>query len=285
MKTFSISELEHITGIKAHTIRVWERRYNVFSPSRTAGKSRVYNTDDLFKALQISLLSKGGFRISHLARLSPEKLHLLAEGMRGDGERQQKAVNNLLVFMHALDTEKFEALIDECYALWSADAVFHEVIYPFLQKTGLFWRGNRLTEEHLVVTIIRSKIIAGIERLRPREKDEKTIVLFLPEKGQLDLLLLYTHYMVKRKGCSVIYMGNDIANSNLKTIIEIKKPDVLFTYLLPKSKMNIPELAGFLPPGSQLIIAGDPDRKPIDPMQKNVLFLEYRKALSILCDE
>lgn len=285
MKTFSIKQLETLSGIKAHTIRMWEKRHGVLNPQRNQGNNRLYSVNELNKILNFSLLNNNGHKVSRLSALTHDELQEKINELANKEERQQKAVNELILCMHQLDPEGFERTLDECIAAWSLEILINEIVYTFLQKTGLFWGGSRLTEEHFVVTALRSKIILGIEKSAINKKRSKTILLFLPEAGQLDLMLLYTKYILRIRGFQVLYMGNDISIDNLKTVIQLKQPDYIFTYLSKRTKFKINELSSIMQeviPQSKLVIVNNRESRQIKAEYTNVVLPDYEDALSYI---
>ncbi|MBC7875118.1 MAG: MerR family transcriptional regulator [Ferruginibacter sp.] len=283
MKTFSIRELETLSGIKAHTLRIWEKRHSVLNPQRSQGNNRVYSIGELRKILNYSLLNNNGYKVSQLSALTNDEVEQRIKELLKDEGKQQKAVNDLIICMHQLDTDGFEKILDTSMSSWSLDIVLTEIVYKFLQKIGLLWEGNRLTEEHFVVTSIRSKIILGIERTDVNEMKNKKILLFLPGTAQLDLLLLYTKYILRIRGFQVLYMGNDITVANLKTVIQLKQPDYIFTYLSKKNNFKVRELSSIMEeviPESILVIANNPGSRLLKQDFDNVIQLGYQDALS-----
>ncbi|MEP6700607.1 MAG: MerR family transcriptional regulator, partial [Bacteroidota bacterium] len=277
-----------LSGIKAHTIRMWEKRHGVLNPQRNQGNNRLYSVNELNKILNFSLLNNNGHKVSRLSALTHDELQGKINGLVNKEERQQKAVNELILCMHQLDPEGFERTLDDCLAVWSLEILINEIVYTFLQKTGLFWGGSRLTEEHFVVTALRSKIILGIEKSVINEKKSKTILLFLPEAGQLDLMLLYTKYILRIRGFQVLYMGNDITIDNLKTVIQLKQPDYIFTYLSKRTKFKINELSSIMHeviPESKLVIVNNRESRQIKAEYTNVVLPDYEDALSYISEE
>ncbi len=287
MKTFSIKEIENLTGIKAHTLRVWERRHDLLKPERTPGKGRLYSIKDLHKTFHLYLLTKYGYKVSLLATFSDEELTACVQQLKDENAQYENAVHILVLAMHRLETEQFSVILDACLDRWKTAILLDKVIFSFLLKTGLLWTGSRLMEEHFVVTAIRNKIIRGIEEINTHEQNSKRILLFLPASGQLDLLLLYTQYMLKAKGFRVLYMGNDVTMSNLEAIIQLRQPDCLFTYLPKKTNFNIAELSSLMKqmiPQARLIIVKNPAFAVQEPVHHNVLFLDHAAALSAVCE-
>lgn len=255
-KKFSISDLEKFSGVKAHTIRVWEQRHQVFSPLRSNG-IRFYGLTDLDKMLKFALLNKNGYRISRLSRFTSDEIDSKLQHLSTAQDQQERILSQLFVHMYAIEPLLFEELVNACLQLWNFETVLKKIFLPFLQHTGLLWSGNRLSEEHFVVTVMRKKIIHGIESLTPANKNRKKILLFLPEARQLDIGLLYTNYLLKQKGFCVLYMGTDVTLKNLEQTLKVTKPDVVFTYLPQKNNFDLTTLAEYMEqtlPQSKLLI-------------------------------
>jgi len=243
MKNFSIKELETLCGIKAHTIRIWEHRHSVFQPQRTDGNARRYSLEELSKVLKLALLNKCGHKISNISKLTADSLEEKLESLIKDEQRIQKAITQLIMCMYRMDTEGFERILNDCYLTWPVETVIDCIIFPFLEKVGLLCQGKQLNEEHLVVTAIRKKLLCSIERTDAERLNGKTALLFLSGERQLDLMLLYLYYHLKKNGCEVIYMGADISIRNLEEMLSIKKADFLVTYLSKKSSLSLDMLS------------------------------------------
>lgn len=286
MNTFSIKELENLTGIKAHTLRAWEKRYGILSPARSQGKNRIYSIDELKKVLAFSLLANNGHKVSSFAGLSDDSLEQKIVKIINPTAAGQKAVNGLVICMYCLDPEGFEKIINNCFSTMTDETVLKEIIFSFLVKTNLLWEGNRLIEEHFVVTILRSKIILAIERCQTPAEKGTSVLLFVYEASQLDLILLFTKYLLKRHGIKVVYLGSNISAGNLRSAIQAKMPDYVFTSLPRLSKAKVGELAHLMEqisPGSRLIIAQKISKKPAQLTNKNVSYLDYSEAIAVLC--
>lgn len=237
-RTFAIKEIERLCGIKAHTIRTWELRYGVLQPSRRNTDRRHYTIEELEKALQLCLLNRKGFKISQLAPLSVPELSQKINGLFDVATQEAKAVHGLISCMYRLNVEGFENILDSCFvSLPLADAV-EQVIYPFLQKVGLLFQGKRLTEEHLVVTLIRKKLLYAIEKTEARKTNGKKACLFLCGEHQLDLFLLFAFFKLKQQGYAVINLGADVTAKNLSEVVTMHQPEYLLTYC-PKKLSRI----------------------------------------------
>ena len=246
MKNFTIKELERFSGIKAHTLRTWEFRYSIIKPQRSETNLRFYTLNEVERILNIALLNKNGYKVSRLAKMSDEGIAEKILQLSHFGENYDKAVTDLLMHMYQMNSEAFEKVLDDSLLNWGIDVLLKEVVYNFLVKSGLLWKGNKLSEEHFVVTIIRKKIIYGIEDTAINPTTEKLILLFLSDEDQLDLALLYANYLLKSNGAKVLYMGNDVSVANLRSVFTLKKPDFLYTYLPQKNRFQIKALTTLL---------------------------------------
>ncbi len=242
MKNFTIKELERFSGIKAHTLRTWEFRYAIIKPKRSETNLRYYSLNEVQRILNIALLNKNGYKVSRLAKMSDEGITEKILHLSDFGENYDKPVTDLLMYMYQMNSEAFEKVLDDALLNWGIDVLLKEVVYNFLVKSGLLWKGNKLSEEHFVVTIIRKKIIYGIEETENNQNAKKLILLFLVDEDQLDLALLYANYLLKSKGAKVLYMGNDVSVANLRSVLSVKKPDFLYTYLPQKNRLQIKAL-------------------------------------------
>ncbi len=285
MKNFTINDLERFSGIKAHTLRIWERRYALVTPIRSAGNFRLYTLDELKKILNIALLKKNGYRISVLSKICAEDIENKIEQLSTDYIKWQKAINDLTINMYTLEPESFEWVLDELLLLWPIDILVEKIIFPFLNITNLLWTGNKLSEEHLVVTAIRKKLIFAIESCGLISNKDKTVLLFLPDRKQLDLGLLYSNYFLKRRGIRVLYLGNDVTIQNLKSIFHELSLSYLFTYLPQHHLFDTKELLECMSqyaPGCILII-GKYSYEPIEnTYAENLIYMDFTNALEFL---
>ncbi|MEO6583153.1 MAG: MerR family transcriptional regulator [Ferruginibacter sp.] len=257
MRSFSINELEKYTGIKAHTIRIWERRYDLLQPERTPGNFRMYTIDQLKKILHVALLNKNGHRVSELSKIPLTGIEDKVTSLSTDQSRWQKAINELTINMFTVEPESFKWLLDELLIVWPIDVVMEKIIGPFLEVTGLFWIWKREYEEHLVITAIRKKITLGIETLPMVKSNGSSVLLFLPDSKQVDLGLLYTNYFLKRRGIRVIYMGTEVTQNHITKLLRVHQPQFIYTYLSKQTNFKKDSLVKFLndhAPGTTLVV-------------------------------
>lgn len=243
MKTFSIRELETLCDVKAHTIRVWEKRYGVFQPQRTAANARRYTADDLAKLLNFALLTKSGSKISSVSQLPATEAQQQAQHLVQSDARVLRAVHELILRMYKLDVAGVESTLDTAFLSWPVDFVASRIIYPFLERVGLFCQGRRLNEEHFVVTAVRKKLYWSIQRTVSNKKKDRTVLLFLSGERQLDLLLLYVYYLLEAAGYQVVHLGVDVSVKNLEDFMRVQRVDFLLTYFSKKPVFSLPDLS------------------------------------------
>ena len=233
MHSFTIKDLENLSGIKAHTIRIWEQRYSFLKPDRTDTNIRVYSNDELKKLLNVALLNKFGFKISHIDKMDEGELWDKILSLNQQDALQERIVNILIQCMIDLDMEAFEDELDNFITAKGIEKTISQIIFPFLEKIGILWLTNHINpgQEHLVTNIIRQKLIVGIENVRNTVKIDKTVLLFLPETEYHELSLLFMNYMLKSKGVSTIYLGSSIPLRDVEYLVKLKKPDYIYTHL------------------------------------------------------
>ena len=240
MNAFTIKDLENLSGIKAHTIRIWEQRYQFLKPKRTETNIRYYSNDELKTVLNIALLNKYGFKISHIDKMRPEEMQDKILSLSQNQARQERVINTLIQEMVDLNMDKFEKLLDEQIHLKGIEKTITHLIFPFLEKIGILWLTNHINpaQEHLVSNIIRQKLMVGIESAFSQVQKNKTVLLFLPEGEHHELGLLYTYYLMKSRGVKVLYLGANVPVKDIEFVSNIKKPDYLYTHLTSSHPFN-----------------------------------------------
>jgi MerR family transcriptional regulator, light-induced transcriptional regulator len=233
MNAFTIKDLENLTGIKAHTIRIWEQRYSFLRPQRTDTNIRYYNNDELKKILNISLLNKYGYKISHIDRMSEVEIGDKIMTLNNSLAQQERVINDLIQQMVDLNIEEFESSLTEYIRLRGIEKTINHIIFPFLERIGVLWITGHINpaQEHLVSNIIRQKLIVGTEGVASLLKVDKTGLLFLPEGEFHELGLLFIQYLLKSRGISVLYLGANVPIDDVEYIVKAKKLDFLYTHL------------------------------------------------------
>ncbi len=229
MNSFTIKDLESLSGIKAHTIRIWEQRYSFLKPQRTDTNIRVYSCDELKILLNVALLNKYGFKISHIDKMNDDEISQKLVSITDAQAQQEKMVNDLIGNMIDREIDQLEGSLDKYIRVKGIERTIHHLIFPFLERIGILWQTNHINpaQEHLVTNVIRQKLIVGIDNASPLVATNKTILLFLPEGEHHELGLLYIYYLLKGKGARVLYLGANVPGKDVVYVAQTKKPQYL----------------------------------------------------------
>lgn len=233
MNSFTIRDLENLSGIKAHTLRIWEQRYSFLKPSRTFTNIRYYSNDELKTILNVALLNKYGYKISHIDKMSDEEIRDKILTLNQQEAQQERVVNELVQHMVDLDMEAFEQTLSGYIVARGIERTITQIIFRYLEKVGILWLTNHINpaQEHLVTNIIRQKLIVGIEGLSTPLKVNKTVLLFLPENEYHEIGLLFMYYLLKNRGVNVIYLGCNVPLADVGYVVKVKKPDYLYCHI------------------------------------------------------
>ncbi|MCU0337469.1 MAG: MerR family transcriptional regulator [Sediminibacterium sp.] len=233
MNAFTIKDLENLSGIKAHTIRIWEQRYTFLNPHRTETNIRYYSNDELKTILNIALLNKYGYKISHIDKMSQEEIKAKILSLSQTQAQQERIVNELIQNMVDLQIEEFESTLDNYIMAKGIEKTITQIIFPFLERIGILWITNHVNpaQEHLVTNIIRQKLIVGIESCISHAQTGKVAILFLPEGEHHELGLLFMYYLLKNRGIKVYYLGTNVPMRDVDYIVRLKKPDFVYSHL------------------------------------------------------
>lgn len=233
MNLFTIKDLENLSGIKAHTIRIWEQRYNFLKPGRSTTNIRYYSNEELKKVLNIALLNKYGYKISHIDKMTEIDVRDKILSLSQIQAKQERIVNELIQCMVDLDIEKLEDILDQHIRAKGIERTITQIIFPFMEKIGILWLTNHINpaQEHLVSNIIRQKLMVGIEGITTALKVNKTVLLFLPEGEYHELGMLFMYYILKSRGISTIYLGANVPLNDVEYVVNLKKPDYLYSHL------------------------------------------------------
>jgi MerR family transcriptional regulator, light-induced transcriptional regulator len=236
MVLYSIKDLERLSGVKAHTIRIWEQRYGVLKPQRTETNIRRYDDTELKLLLNLSQLIRHGGKISKLSRLSADQLtkelEVVAEGAIDPDDFYSIHIDKLIIAMVDFSELKFEKVISVTTIKFGFDATMRYVILPFLRKVGLMWQAGEINiaQEHFVTNLIRRKMIVAIDGLLIPDRDLRYI-LFLPEGEFHELGLLFAKYYFKSRGIHVLYLGQSVPLIDLTSAANVFKAQGLFTFI------------------------------------------------------
>nr|WP_315153026.1 MerR family transcriptional regulator [uncultured Flavobacterium sp.] len=232
---FSIKDLENLSGIKAHTIRIWEKRYNVLQPMRTDTNIRLYDLPSLQKLLNITLLHDYGYKISKIATYSEEKIPSLVREIITAKNAQNHAISDFKMAMMNFDQDLFFKTYDWLIAKKTFKEVFMQVFVPLMNELGLLWQTDTITpaHEHFVSYLIKQKLLINIEsqQTQPVQHHDKVFVLSLPMNEIHELGLMYLHYEILLQGYKAIYLGESMPIDNLKVLKNNFSPIVYVTYM------------------------------------------------------
>lgn len=232
MARYSIRELEKLSGIKAHTIRIWEKRYNVIQPKRTNTNIRYYSETDLKKLLNIAILNRQGWKISEIARLQNDDLTDKVMRFTYNSKDVESQVEKLVIAMVDLDEAKFDHILSNAIMHDGFEQTIIKLIFPFFEKIGLLWQTGSINpaQEHFISNLFRQKLMVAIDNLMiPDKKNASKFILFLPEDEFHELGLLFYNYLIKKAGQSVIYLGASVPFNDLVETQNMIQADYLFT--------------------------------------------------------
>lgn len=231
MIRYSIKDLEKITGIKAHTIRIWEKRYGIVEPSRTQTNIRFYSDEDLRHLMNVAILNKYGYKISNIQSMTSDEISSCVVELSHQDIDNEHQVDSLVMAMVEMDEQRFDKIISSSIIKQGFDYTFESLLYRFLEKIGTFWQIGTIipAQEHFISQLIRQKLILAIDGQQELKPDYKTFVLFLPENEYHEVALLYLHYVIRRSGNKVIYLGQNVPLVDLKSIFDIHTVDFLLS--------------------------------------------------------
>lgn len=229
---YSIKDLEHLSGIKAHTLRIWEQRYKLVEPKRTDTNIRYYNDNDLKLILNVSLLKEHGFKISTIAKMRREEIKEEVLSITQKSDRYTDQIQGLTLAMIDMDEERFEKIIATSTLQAGFEKTMVNIIYPFLVKIGALWQAGSINvaQEHFISNLIRQKTIVAIDgQLNSTSPNAKKYLMFLPNSENHELGLLFANYLVRARNQRVIYLGTSLPYEDLLTTSEHYQPDYLIS--------------------------------------------------------
>lgn len=232
MTVYSIKDLEQLSGIKAHTLRIWEQRYNFIKPNRTDTNIRNYNVEDLKLILNIALLKDHGLKISKIAQLTEEQIQnevvKIADLQLGFPDQVQALTTSML----ELNEDRFELIINANVNKFGFETTMINIVYPFLTKIGTLWITGLIgpVQEHFMSNLIRQKLVVAIENIDKSfyKPNPKTYVLYLPEGEYHEMGLLFAQYIIRSRGHKVTYLGQSLPKNDVEYVVNLQKPHFVF---------------------------------------------------------
>jgi DNA-binding transcriptional MerR regulator len=235
MANYSIKDLENFTGIKAHTIRIWEKRYNVVEPKRTDTNIRYYDDEDLKKLLNVSILNRHGYKISNIANFTEQALCEKVLNLAQTNHDVESQIESMVLAMIDLDEQKFDKLFNNAVLNYGFEDTILKIIYPFFQKIGILWLIGTINpaQEHFISNLLRQKLILAIDGIvESLGTNSKTFLLFLPENEYHELGLLFYHYLLKKQNHKVYYLGESVPFQAIVETAKLKKFDAVVTAIV-----------------------------------------------------
>ena len=277
MANYSIKDLENFTGIKAHTIRIWEKRYNVVEPKRTDTNIRYYDDEDLKKLLNVSILNRHGFKISNIANFTDKALCEKVMSLSQTNNDVESQIEGLVLAMIDLDEYKFDKIFNNAVINFGFEETIVKIIYPFFQKIGILWLIGTINpaQEHFISNLLRQKLIVAIDGIVENiTANSKTFLIFLPEGEYHELGLLFSYYLIKKQHHKVYYLGESVPYEALSLTSSIRKFDYVLTSVVTSKTKD--ELTAFVNqlsdifPESTIYITGNQSRSLQDNVPENI---------------
>lgn len=250
MAVYSIGDLEKLSGIKAHTIRIWEKRYDLLRPKRTDSNIRYYCDGDLKQLMNIAILKKEGMRISQIAALSPSDMRKKVRGVNQNDSGGHPQIDALMLAMIEFDQDHFDKLMDNYISAMGFENCMVEVIYPLLNKLSILWMTGSIKpiQEQFMSLMIRNRIISATNELPPPQSSF-TFLLYVPEGENQEISLLFLQYILRVRSIKSINVGLDIALEDIRDVCSIIQPDYLFTIMnQPPKRMSAKKYLEHLKP-------------------------------------
>ena len=241
---YSIKDIEYLTGIKAHTLRIWESRYGIVIPNRSDSKIRWYSDDQARELLNISVLIKNGYKISKVSKLTTKEIHnALDDLFKGSIEKNayaDAAISRLIQAALTYDVVGFNTVYDDAIRRFGLLDGYGEIIYPLLVKIGLMWNKNEMipSQEHFISNIIKQKIFSSINATQSKEEPTETWTLFLPQDERHEIGLLFAYFVLKVFNKKVVYLGQDVPHASVKDVVEVTKSDYVYFFTVRRNDSN-----------------------------------------------
>ncbi len=286
---YSIKDLEVLSGIKMHTIRIWEKRYNLLNPHRTDTNIRWYDDNDLKRLLNVSLLTKNGFKISKIAGWDNEIIKETVLKISLNKNSNSDYINQLLLLMVEMNTEGFTSLIEEILNKHDIEDAYFNIFFNVFNRVGMYWQVGSIfpAQEHFVTSLLRQKLIAAIDALETKQRKNSTMLFFTHGNELHEMGLLFYSFLAKKNGFNVFYLGQAVPLSDLEKINNMKAIDFVFTTFI--NSISKPDLEDYLNqlkscfPQQKIFISGQQIQKHIPDLPRNVKtvkdYAEFRKYL------
>jgi len=270
MKQYSIGELERISGIKAHTIRIWENRYGLLKPERSEGNTRYYSDDELKKLMMVALLNKNGLRISKIANLELGQLQNMADQLDEGNNFFPQLIDSLLLHSIQFDENKLVEEMNSLIDQYGIEISFRKVVFPFLRKVGLLWLSGKITpgHEHFFSNLCRQKLFAEIDKLPPALPEKPHFVLFQPYWDLHEIGILFYSMLLRKNHFPSTYLGQAVpASDAISAINATQAAFAISSFISPTSPSEIETFLKSVLEGTEhtkLLLTGPHLNFPVD---------------------
>ena len=263
MATYTLNDLERLTGIKADTIRVWERRYGLLTANRTFTNRRWYTVEDLKKLINVATLNRHGMKISTIASMPARHIEETAAGIAGNIADNEIHIKALVLAMSEFNELAVNEILLKSAILKGFERTISAVVFPFLRQIGVMWHTGSadVASEHFISGIIRRKLMSAFDSLSPvKSPAGKKVLMFLPENEYHDLTLLFYAYIVRSRGHDVLYLGQSTPLPAVDTAVKLWNPDFIITGAL--SGLSVGDYEEFITglkrifPSGNILLAG-----------------------------
>jgi MerR family transcriptional regulator, light-induced transcriptional regulator len=290
VSTYSIKDLEQLSGIKAHTLRIWEQRYNLLLPKRTETNIRYYDDADLKLILNVALLNDNGFKISKIAGMSETEMREEVVKLTEKSLTHDDQIHALTICMIEMDEERFDKVLSTNILKIGFEQTMVNIIYPFMSKIGVLWQTGAINpaQEHFISNLVRQKLIVAIDG-QIYKGGGKKFLLYLPEGELHEVSILFATYLIKARGHKVIYLGQNTPNEDLSTVYKLHNPEYLLTVITTSpSSENVQEYIYSLSErfsNSQILLSGYQIVGQDLKFPKNVKTMHYIRQIKEYLDE
>lgn len=290
MSTYSIKDLEQLSGIKAHTLRIWEQRYNLLQPMRTDTNIRFYDDASLKLILNVALLNDNGYKISKIANMSEAEMREEVVKLTEKTLTHDDQIHALTLCMIEMDEERFEKVLSTNILKIGFEQTMLNIIYPFMSKIGVLWQTGAINpaQEHFMSNLIRQKLIVAIDG-QIYKGGGKKFLLYLPEGEWHEISILFAAYLVKLKGHKLIYLGQNTPDEDLQIVYRLHQPEFLMTVIT--TSPNSEEVQDYIYSiserfkNSEIILSGYQIVGQDLDFPKNVKAMHYAKQLKEFIEE
>jgi DNA-binding transcriptional MerR regulator len=289
--TFSIKDVEAVSGIKCHTLRIWEQRYGILCPKRTGTNIRYYDDEDLKYVLNISILNRQGYKISEIAKMDRAQINEAVINISCKDTQYQCQINSLIAAMLVFDEFGFHQILNKNILQLGLDETMLRIVFPFLVDAGLLWQVGSIepAHEHFVSHIIKQKLYVAIEGNVGRyAQNRKCFLLFLPEHEQHCISLLFANYILRSRGHDVLYLGQEVPLKHVCTALG-KCPDYVLTIMMSASadvdRQSFVNALGEQWSHSKILLGGAQFLQPGLRLPGNAMLLETMDGFIAFVDE